>query len=91
MYKPDRKQMIWTIIDAMQHGRVPSQSLSGRFLCFYTIDEHDCLTFNVEKFQYVEHANPYFVWFEKDNKETISVPLSMLEDASLFELYTVFK
>ncbi len=93
MYKPDRKQMIWTIIDAVQNHRFTSRELEGddAILSYYTLNEKGELELNEDEFDYVESANPYYVWFITGTGfENVSVPLAWLTDESLLKLYRIF-
>lgn len=93
MYKPDRKQMIWTIIDAVQNHRFASRELEGddAILSYYTLNEKGEWELNEDEFDYVESANPYYVWFITGTGfENISVPLAWLTDESLLKLYRIF-
>lgn len=88
-----RKQMIWTIIDAVQNHRFTSRELEGddAILSYYTLNEKGEWELNEDEFDYVESANPYYVWFiTGTGYENISVPLAWLTDESLLKLYRIF-
>lgn len=95
MYKPDRKQMIWTIIDAVQHGRYPMhKQLEGddAMLTYYNLTAKNEVEILEDEFDYVERSNPYYVWFlVGTGHENFSIPLSWLTTESLEKLYNIYK
>ena len=90
---PSRKQMIWTIIDAAQNGRCYGKTLDDDdAMLTYNHIEDGIVEVLVDEFDYVEHCNPYFVWFiTGTGYENFSIPLSDLTDESLLKLYNLFK
>ncbi len=93
MYEPDRKQMIWTVIDAVQHGRRPHEHLQDDdAMLSYRVIEDGVVKECVGKFDSVERCAPYFVWFIAGTEyDQFSIPLSDLTDESLLKLYNLFK
>ena len=93
MYKPDRKQMIWTVIDAAQHRRIPHDTLQDDdAMLSYRVIEDGVVKEYVDEFNGVELSAPYFVWFiAGTGYENFSIPLSDLTDESLLKLYNLFK
>lgn len=93
MYKPDRKQMIWTVIDAVQHGRIPHKILQDDdAMLSYRVIEDGVVKEYEDEYDYVERCAPYFVWFiAGTGYENFSIPLSDLTDESLLKLYNLFK
>jgi hypothetical protein len=92
--KQSRKQMIWTIIDAVQHGRYPEKQLEGddAMLTYYNLTAKNEIEILEDEFDYVEHANPYYVWFlVGTGHENFSIPLSWLTYDSLKKLYDIYK
>jgi hypothetical protein len=93
MYNPDRKQMIWTVIDAVQHGRRPHETLQDDdAMLSYRVIEDGVVKEYVDEFDDVERCAPYFVWFiAGTGYENFSIPLSDLTDESLLKLYNLYK
>ena len=93
MYKPDRKQMIWTVIDAVQSGRFPHNTLQDDdAILSYRVIEDGVVKVYWDEYDYVERSAPYFVWFiAGTGYENFSIPLSDLTDESLLKLYNLFK
>lgn len=93
MYEPDRKQMIWTVIDAVQHGRIPHKTLQyDDAMLSYRVIENDVVKEYMDEFDHVERSAPYFVWFiTGTGYENFSIPLSDLTDESLLKLYNLYK
>jgi hypothetical protein len=88
-----RKQMIWTIIDAVQNHRFTSRELEcdDAILSYYTLNDKGEWKLNEDEFDYVESANPYYVWLVTGTGyENVSVPLAWLTDESLLKLYRIF-
>ena len=85
--------MTWTIIDAVQHGRCHRKTLEcdDALLSYYTLNEKGEWKLYEDEFDYVESANPYYVWLiTGTGYENISVPLAWLTDESLLKLYRIF-
>ena len=93
MYKPDRKEMFWTVIDAVQHGRIPHKTLQDDdAMLSYRVMENGVVKEFEDEFDHVERRAPYFVWYiAGTGYENFSIPLSDLTDESLLKLYNLFK
>lgn len=92
--KPTRKQMIWTIIDAIQHGRYPKKTLEDddAILSYYIINDNDEVCRWEDEFDYIEGYSPYWVWFVAGSaNDPVNVPLSWLTYDSLKKLYEIYK